>query len=202
METWRTLGGVDEQNIEGTHPLFNNLLRKFGNTRGGSKQKLVMREFLFANATWTVETINTMLRETKRKLVRAKEIRNERPGNQLTAAPPVDFALDRNTDTDDDKEGMVGGADEASIEEEHEREDDDAVDEEADKDVHEEEESDLLESSSALETSANNNVSLYTFNDLDTRIYVCALCKRRILCFARNVHMHEVHTVHIKQEEE
>ena len=73
LETWRTLGGVDEQNIEGTHPLFNQLLRKFGNTWGGRKQKLVMREFLFANAMWTVETIDTMLSETKRQFVGAKK---------------------------------------------------------------------------------------------------------------------------------
>ena len=27
---WRTLGGVDEQNIESSHPQFNQLLQRFG----------------------------------------------------------------------------------------------------------------------------------------------------------------------------
>lgn len=72
LETWRTLGGVDEQNIEGTHPMFNRLLRKSGNTRGGKKQKLVLKEFVFTNSTWTVETIDTVLIKTKRRAARAK----------------------------------------------------------------------------------------------------------------------------------
>ena len=34
LRRWRTLGAVDEQNIEGVHPQFNQLVRRFGNTRG------------------------------------------------------------------------------------------------------------------------------------------------------------------------
>ena len=30
LKTWRTLGAVDEQNIEGVHPQFNQLVRCFG----------------------------------------------------------------------------------------------------------------------------------------------------------------------------
>jgi hypothetical protein len=35
LMSWRTLGGADEQNIEGVHPQFNQLVQKFGNLRGG-----------------------------------------------------------------------------------------------------------------------------------------------------------------------
>ena len=48
---WRTLGGVDEQNIESSHPQFNNLLRRFGNSRGGLRQKKMMMEFVFSHST-------------------------------------------------------------------------------------------------------------------------------------------------------
>ena len=33
-ELWETLGGFNEQSIESTHPEFNQLLRRYGNTRG------------------------------------------------------------------------------------------------------------------------------------------------------------------------
>ena len=117
-----------EQHIEGTYPIFNQLLRKFGNIRGGRRQKLVTTEFLFSNAMWTVETIDTMLSETKRKFVGAKKKHNKRPGNQLTAAPAVDFALKSNTVEADGIGGLEGGADDPPIGEEHGEADEEAVD--------------------------------------------------------------------------
>ena len=71
--TWRTLGGVDEQNIEGVHPQFNQLVRRFGNTHGGYRQHVVMDEFLFSCSTWIVETEDKMLSETKRNTMRGKD---------------------------------------------------------------------------------------------------------------------------------
>ena len=49
--TWRTLVGVNEQNIQGVHPQFNQLIRRFGNTRGRRRQKLVMEAFLHSHST-------------------------------------------------------------------------------------------------------------------------------------------------------
>ena len=70
---WRTLGGVDEQRVEGTHPRFNQLARKFGNSRGAFRQKKVFEEFLFMNSTFIVESIEEMTEKTKRKRVRTKK---------------------------------------------------------------------------------------------------------------------------------
>ena len=42
LVSWRTLGGVDEQNTEGVHLWFNELVQIFGNTRVGFRQQLVM----------------------------------------------------------------------------------------------------------------------------------------------------------------
>ena len=67
--TGRTLGGVDEQNIEGVHPQFNQLIRRFGNTRGRRGQKLVMEAFLHSHSTWVRETVDEMAESTKREKV-------------------------------------------------------------------------------------------------------------------------------------
>ena len=127
---------------------------------------------------------------------------NKRPGNQLTAAPAVDFARDSNTDEADGTEGLDGGADDPATGEEHGGSGEEAVDMMDYEEVEEEEGGNLSASLSEIETSANNNGSLHTFNDADTRVCVCELCKRRLLCFAKEVHKHEVHTVHIDGGEE
>ena len=68
--TWRTLGRVDEQNIEDVRPQFNQLIRRFGNTRGRRRAKLVMEAFLYSRSTWVRETVDEILENTKRKKVR------------------------------------------------------------------------------------------------------------------------------------
>ena len=75
MLTWRTLGGVDEQSTEGVHPRFNQLAKRFGNSRGAFKQKKVFEEFLFMNSTFIVESIEEMMKATKRKRVRTKTMK-------------------------------------------------------------------------------------------------------------------------------
>ena len=70
--TWRTLGDVDEQNIEGVHPQFNQIVRRSGNTRGRERQQKVMNEFLFSHSTWIVETVDTMIEKTKQKRIKGK----------------------------------------------------------------------------------------------------------------------------------
>ena len=74
---------MDDQHIEGVHPQFNQLVRRFGNTRGRRRQELVINEFLFSHSTWITETVDDMLRKTKRRKVRGEA--EERENN--TAAP-------------------------------------------------------------------------------------------------------------------
>ena len=112
---------------------------------------------MFSNALWTVETIDTMLSETKRKFVGAKKKHDKRGGNQLTAAPAVDFARDSNTDEADGTEELDGGADDPATGEEHGGSDEEAVDMMDYEEVEEEEGGDLSASLSEIETSANNN---------------------------------------------
>ena len=83
LKRWRTLGAVDEQNIEGVHPQFNQLVRRFGNTRGMCRQQLVMNEFLFSHSTWMVQTVDAMLRKTKRNVVRRDAEESEDEDNNL-----------------------------------------------------------------------------------------------------------------------
>ena len=52
--------------MEGVHPQFNQPVKRFGNTRGGHRQQLVMNDF-FSHATWVRETIDEMINETKTK---------------------------------------------------------------------------------------------------------------------------------------
>ena len=92
LKTWMTLGAFDEQNIEGVHPQFSQLVRRFGNTRGRRRQQLVMNEFLFSHSTWMVQTVDDMLRKTKRNVVRGDAEESEDEANNLAplgAAEPV-----------------------------------------------------------------------------------------------------------------
>jgi hypothetical protein len=67
LELWETLGGFDEQSIESTHPQFNQLLRRYGNTRGRKLKRQVIRQFLFERASFVVELIDGMLEATSKK---------------------------------------------------------------------------------------------------------------------------------------
>lgn len=67
LMVWKSLGAFDEQNIEGVHPEFNHLFRRFGNSRGAFQKNKIMREFLFARAPWILEAIEAMLKATARK---------------------------------------------------------------------------------------------------------------------------------------
>ena len=64
-----------------------------------------MKEFLFANSMWTVETINTILVETRRRVVRDKEEGAENPNNRLTETDAINFTMDSNTDVAANMEG-------------------------------------------------------------------------------------------------
>mmetsp|Transcript_41414 Transcript_41414/g.86931 ORF Transcript_41414/g.86931 Transcript_41414/m.86931 type:complete len:355 (-) Transcript_41414:50-1114(-) len=66
LEKWETLGGFDEQSIESTHPQFNQLLRRYGGTRGRNLKRQVMRQFLMERASFVVELVDEMIRKTSR----------------------------------------------------------------------------------------------------------------------------------------
>jgi len=66
LELWETLGGFDEQSMESTHPEFNQLLRRYGNTRGQALKIQVVHQFLFERVSFVVEMIDEMLAATSR----------------------------------------------------------------------------------------------------------------------------------------
>ncbi|EJK66444.1 hypothetical protein THAOC_12641 [Thalassiosira oceanica] len=66
LVAWETLGGLDEQNIESTHPEFNELIRRFGTTRGARLKALVFQEHLFNRADFQNDVVEEMLSDTSR----------------------------------------------------------------------------------------------------------------------------------------
>jgi hypothetical protein len=67
FELWESLGGFDEQSIESTHPIFNQLLRQYGNTRGRSLKRQVIRQFLFKRASFIAELMDEMVEKSSKK---------------------------------------------------------------------------------------------------------------------------------------
>lgn len=68
LRIWGTLGGIDEQNIESAHAIWNKLLRQFGATRGKELQKKVLREYLFQTVDFMHMKIAHVKKESKRNL--------------------------------------------------------------------------------------------------------------------------------------
>merc|ERR1712183_44543 len=66
LVTWETIGGLDEQNIESTHPEFNELLRRFGCTRGAQLKVQVFRQYLFDRASYVNDVIDNLIEATSR----------------------------------------------------------------------------------------------------------------------------------------
>ena len=84
LELWETLGGFDEQSIESTHPQFNQLLRRYGNTRGRKLKRQVIRQFLFERASFVVELIDRMLEATSKK--KRTGVKKRGSGDDVVAA--------------------------------------------------------------------------------------------------------------------
>ena len=200
LRRWKTLGAVDEQNIEGVHPQFNQLVRRFGNTRGRRRQQLVMDEFLFSHPTWIVQTVDSILRKTKRNAMRDKgavsENNNIAPSDSgesaLGAGPlqPTQPLFNGQGGADEDvSSGEVGNP--AVVAQPNRRGDEDeAVD-------------GLFPNTAALsdlERQINSNTAFHGLRNINTKIAPCHICKCRLLQFAQNVHCHEVHTEHALEE--
>ena len=197
---WRTLGGVDEQNIEGVHPQFNQLVRKFGNTRGGRRQELVMNEFVFSHSTWLAETIDEMIEKTSRKkktkgasVVTSGVSTQETVDRVLDARVAINPGLDVNDDLEAGGENKLGGAEGGADEEAAVR---------RSVGIDEEEGASMPAAASLadVEIRINNNPAFHGINDLDTRVHSCDICNRRLLQFAMAVHRHETHEVLVEDK--
>ncbi len=68
LREWGTLGGIDEQNVESSHAIWNKLLRQFGATRGKELQRRVLCDYLFQTADFVHSDIARVKKETKRNL--------------------------------------------------------------------------------------------------------------------------------------
>ena len=200
LKTWRTLGAVDEQNIEGVHPQFNQLVRRFGNTRGRLRQQLVMDEFLFSHSTWMVQTVDDMLRKTKRNVVRGDaedaEESEDDESVPLGAVEPVQpSGVGGGGNGEDGGVGVDGGAGGEGA--------NPAVVQPGQHDDTKEAEDGLFPDTvalSAVETRINSNTAFRGFKKVDTKISACQICKRRLLQFAAPIHCHEVHKEHAGEE--
>jgi hypothetical protein len=166
LELWLSLGAFDEQSIEGVHPEFNHLYRRFGNSRGAFQKDKIMREFLFARSPWIVETIDTMLKATSRKMTHLDETLVEATANGENAV-------------------VDGVATEEAEEEEEEAEDEEE----------EEDNTPESAELTALERQINANDALHPKPCLDTRVHACETCGIRLLQFTMKIHRHESHSV-------
>ena len=205
LVTWRTLGGVDEQNIEGVHPQFNALVRRFACTRGGRRQELIMREFLFSHSAWMAGTIDKLISDSRRqwKKKRSKENCDVSPTNGVDDKPDgIDALLPSNTNEQGgDVFGGQGGAEEAEVVDESRGANVEA--ETLRREDEEEEECGAVVPLSAdlmdLEKDINNNVEIHSFENLNTKTHACRICKQRLLTFAMKIHHHECHKVHFQE---
>ena len=87
---WETLGGLDEQNIESTHPEFNELIRRFGTTRGARLKALVFQEHLFNRADFQNDVVEAMLSDTSRTKRPNTKPRGEREDGMEAMEQTVD----------------------------------------------------------------------------------------------------------------
>ena len=94
---------MDEQNIESSHPQFNQLLRSFRNSRGSFCQKKMITKFVFSHSTWMTNTIDEMLKSSDRgkyktkkthwsgqRATNASQRRGARRGRGAPLPPPQD----------------------------------------------------------------------------------------------------------------
>lgn len=79
LREWGTLGGIDEQNIESAHAIWNKLLRQFGATRGKELQMKVLSDYLFQTASFLHNGIDRVKKERKRKLKSSAATRRTAP---------------------------------------------------------------------------------------------------------------------------
>ena len=182
LEKWGILGGLNEQNTEGTHPQFNNFARQFGNSRGAFKKKMMMTEFLFGRSSWIVDGIDGLLESTKGSKRKKKVI------------SVVSEAVDDGGDLVGIEQPWVGmGADSAAGN--RDQPDVEEMDIEEDEVVEEVNEDVAVGNLTEFEKSVNHNQSLCKAEfEVDTCLKVCPNCGKRLLGFAMGVQLHESHS--------
>ena len=53
-----------------------------------------------------------------------------------------------------------------------------------------------------LDVRINNDPLFHDFETLNTRVHSCAVCGCRLLKFAMEVHHHEIHKVHVQNDQD
>ena len=163
------------------YPQFNQLIRRFGNTRGRRRQKAVMEAFLYSHSTWVRETVDEMLESTKRKKVRGNNKPRKRRKRDKQAADRDDGGVDcerRDPSQQPGRGDAEGVGNEEGVEQ---GKDGDASapgrrsDEEAGGDGCVSAAAEL----EAIETSINGCSGLHGYQKVDTKIAACRVCKKR-----------------------
>ena len=178
-----------------------------------------MNEFLFSHSTWMVETIDEMVKETKRK----KKTKGEGPvsaNGDDDEQGGTNIVSGQSASTSDDIADALTAAlapaagpgpdGEVSMVEADATEAGPLASDGAEAStvalIHNREEQEDTHPVSAtaeltdLEQQINANVALHNFGNLDTHIHSCATCNLRLLNFSVPVHDHESHKVHAEQE--
>ena len=201
---WRTSGGVDEQNIEISHSQFNQLLRRFGNSRGSFRQKKMITEFVFSHSTWTTNTIDEMIKASDRGKYKTKKtylpVRTAGNKCQPTKRSPSrsrTAELHSSATADNEEEFKAGVADLKAEVSDVGGEDDAGKIRTDDKEEEGDDGGVGAATSTNVEEKTNASSSgLHGIDWLDTKVYVCKKCNQRLLGFAMVVHHHELHEVH------
>ena len=113
------------------------------------------------------------------------------PGADGVAAPDGEVADEEVGKGETDTEGAMDGADEDMVATYRGTG-------EASKTAEMESAADLT----MLDVAINNNPDFHTFGTINTKIYVCRICNRRMLGLAAAIHRHEVHEVHYQEKAE
>ena len=140
-----------------------------------------------------MQTVDAMLRKTKRNVVR--DDAEESEGDENNLAPLGDAELVQPS-------GVGGGG---NVEDGGNRGDGGgtAVVQPGQRDDDKEAEDGLFPDTAALsavERRINSNTAFHGFKKENTKISACEICKRRLLGFAAAIHCHEVHKEHAGEE--
>ena len=64
LERWGSLGAFSEENIESTHPIFNKLMRRYGNSRGRQLKRNVMQQFIIERSSIVLNAVDVFVTTT------------------------------------------------------------------------------------------------------------------------------------------
>ena len=167
---WGTLGGLDEQNIESAHAIWNELMRRFGACRGLKQKQLVMKQFLFDRASFVHEDKRDMIEGTTRK-------KGARYGT--TKKNSEQQPAEEDTTMEEEDDDVEETAEELA---------------ELEKGINE---SDTLHPYREERQVEEGDEPWPVF---DTHVRVCNVCSKRILACALKIHMHESHSGDVEEE--